>query len=207
MKKYIIIGLTLVFLTLVGTIIALTRVNKNLRNDLSTSKNNEKAYILENSNLKEEFRVFKLTIDQLNYYNDSIIEKMNKVRKELDIKDKEIKSLQYLLSEAQKTDTVVFTDTLFIDPNLNVDTTMGDEWYNLGLKLQYPSTIIVNPTFVSEKYIITNYRKETIEPPKKCWFLRIFQRKHKVVEVEVIEKNPYIDNKQQKFIEILDNHD
>lgn len=207
MRKYVIIGLTLVFLTLVGTIIALTRVNKNLRSDLSISKNNEKAYILENSNLKEESRVFKLTIDQLNYYNDSIIEKMNKVRKELDIKDKEIKSLQYLLSEAQKTDTVVFTDTLFIDPNLNVDTTMGDEWYNLGLKLQYPSTIIVDPTFVSEKYIITNYRKETIEPPKKCWFLRIFQRKHKVVEVEVIEKNPYIDNKQQKFIEILDNHD
>lgn len=207
MKKYIIIGLTLVFLTLVGTIIALTRVNKNLRNDLSTSKNNEKAYILENSNLKEESRVFKLTIDQLNYYNDSIIEKMNKVRKELDIKDKEIKSLQYLLSEAQKTDTVVFTDTLFIDPNLNVDTTMGDEWYNLGLKLQYPSTIIVDPTFVSEKYIITNYRKETIKPPKKCWFLRIFQRKHKVVEVEVVEKNPYIIDKKNKFIEILDNHD
>ena len=48
---------------------------------------NQKAFIAENSSIKEENRVFKLTVEQLNYYNDSILQKMNDVRKELKIKD------------------------------------------------------------------------------------------------------------------------
>ena len=36
--------------------------------------------------MKEENKVFKFTVEQLNYYNDSILEKMNEVRKELKIK-------------------------------------------------------------------------------------------------------------------------
>lgn len=53
------------------------------------------------------------------------------------------------------------------------------------------------------KYIIVGYRKEIIDPPKKCFIARWFQKKHKVVEVNVVEKNPYIENKQQRFIEIV----
>lgn len=48
---------------------------------------NQKAFIAENSSLKEENRAFKFTVEQLNYYNDSILQKMNDVRKELKIKD------------------------------------------------------------------------------------------------------------------------
>ena len=47
---------------------------------------NQKAFIAENSSLKEENRVFKLTVEQLNYYNDSILQKINDVRKQLKIK-------------------------------------------------------------------------------------------------------------------------
>lgn len=50
---------------------------------------NQKAFIAENSLLKEENRVFKFTIEQLNHYNDSILQKMNEVRKELKIKDRD----------------------------------------------------------------------------------------------------------------------
>ena len=84
-----------------------------------------------------------------------------------------------------------------------MDTTIKDEWYQLNLGLRYPNTIITNPSFISEKYIVLNYKKETINPPKKCAIARWFQKKHKVVEVNIIEKNPYIENKQQKFIEII----
>ena len=54
---------------------------------MSTSISNEKAFIAENSSLKNENRVFKFTVEQLNYYNNSILQKMNEVRKELKIKD------------------------------------------------------------------------------------------------------------------------
>lgn len=178
--------------------------NRSLREELSVSISNEKAFIAENSLLKDENRVFKFTVEQLNYYNDSILEKMNEVRKELDIKDKDLKQMQYLLSEAQRKDSIVFRDTLFKEPALNLDTIIGDKWYQMKLGLRYPSTIITEPKFTSEKYIVTSIKKETINPPKKCWLLRLFQKKHKVLEVEVVEKCPYVENKQQRFVEIIE---
>lgn len=203
-SKYINIIIAILIVSLsIGSYILYTK-NQRLQEELSVSISNEKAFIAENSSLKNENRVFKFTVEQLNYYNDSILEKMNEVRKELDIKDKDLKQMQYLLSEATKKDTIVFRDTLFREPTLDIDTLVGDKWYQMKLGLKYPSTITTDPKFVSEKYIMMDYKKETINPPKKCWLLRLFQKKHKVVEVNVVEKNPYIENKQQRFIEIVE---
>ena len=177
--------------------------NISLKNELSISKSNEKAFIIENNKLENKNRVFQFTLEQFEYFNDSLIIKMNDIRKELDIRDRDLKQMQYLLSEAQKQDTVIFRDTIFREPTLKVDTLLGDKWYQIRLGLMYPNTIITEPKFVSEKYIIVNYRKEIINLPKKCFIARWFQKKHKVIEVEVVEKNPYIKNKQQKFIEII----
>lgn len=204
MKKYIRITVVIVLSLLAISTYTLYTNNQSLKEEISVSMSNQKAFIAENSSLKEENRVFKFTIEQLNYYNDSILQKMNDVRKELKIKDKNLKQMQYLLSEATKKDTIVFRDTLFREPALDIDTLVGDKWYQMKLGLKYPSTITTDPKFVSEKYIITSLKKETINPPKKCWLLRLFQKKHKVVEVNVVEKSPYIENKQQRFIEIVE---
>lgn len=203
LSKYIkILVLVIVGILSISTYI-LYQNNKSLESQLDISKSNEKAFAIENSGLKDQNRAFQFTVEQLEYFNDSLITKMNEVRKELRIKDKDLKQMQYLLSEAQKKDTIVFRDTIFRDPLVRVDTLLGDRWYQLKLGLRYPSTIITEPKFISEKYVIVDYRKETIDPPKKCFIARWFQKKHKVVEVEVVEKNPYIENKQQRFIEIV----
>ena len=202
-KKYIRIGIVILVSLLAISTYTLYTNNQKLKEEISISMSNQKAFIAENSLLKEENRVFKFTIEQLNHYNDSILQRMNEVRKELKIKDRDLKQMQYLLSEAQKKDTIVFRDTLFREPTLKIDTLLGDRWYQMKLELRYPSTIITEPKFVSEKYVIVDYKKETINPPKKCAIARWFQKKHKVVEVEVVEKNPYIENKQQRFIEIV----
>lgn len=203
-RKYIgITALALIFVLGVTTYIQYKKV-KSLNIELSISKSNEKAFIEENNELKDRNLAFKFTIDQINYLNDSLITKMNEVRKELKIKDKNLKQMQYLLSIAQKTDTIVFRDTLFRDRNLQIDTLLGDSWYNIKLGLKYPNLITTTPTFKSEKYIITSTRKETIKPPKKCAIARWFQKKHKVVEVIIHEKNPYITNKETRFIEIVE---
>lgn len=204
MKKYIIIAILTIIGILASSVYFLYQNNKTLREELSISKTNEKAFIAENSILKKENKVFKFTIEQLDYYNDSILEKMNNVRKELEIKDKDLKQMQYLLSNASKIDTVVFRDTIFKDIALDLDTTIGNKWYNIRLNLKYPNTIITNPKFNSEKYVIVNYKKETIAPPKKCKILRFFQKKHKVVEVSIVEKSPYIINEKQRFVEIIE---
>ena len=202
-KKYIRIGIVILVSLLAVSTYTLYTNNQKLKEEISISMSNQKAFIAENSLLKEENRVFKFTIEQLNHYNDSILQRMNEVKKELKIKDRDLKQMQYLLSEAQKKDTIVFRDTLFREPTLKIDTLLGDRWYQMKLGLRYPSTIITEPKFVSEKYIIVDYKKETINPPKKCAIARWFQKKHKVIEVNVVEKNPYIENKKSKFIEVI----
>ena len=203
-KKYIRIGvIVLTSLLAVSTYILYNR-NQDLKDEISVSMSNQKAFIAENSSLKEENRVFKFTVEQLNYYNDSILQKMNNIRKELKIKDKNLKQLQYLLSVSTKKDTVLFTDTIFRDKSLALDTIIGDKWYNIRLGLKYPFYIYTEPTFTSEKYIIVNKKKEIVNPPKKFFLFRWFQRKHWVMEVNIKEKSPYIREVDNKFVEIIE---
>ena len=176
---------------------------KELSSELSIAISNNKAFEIENSSLNRYNRMFKLTIDQLEYYSDSITMEMNKIRKELKIKDKNLEHLQYLLSTTGKIDTIIFKDTIFSKLLPPTDTLIVDKWYKLNIRMEFPNTIIVHPEFTSEKYIVTHSRKETINPPKKFFLFRWFQKKHRVVEVIVIENSPYVNDKQQKFIEII----
>ena len=86
-KKYIRIGIVILVSLLSISVYTLYTNNQKLKEEASTLMSNQKAFIAENSSLKEENRVFKFTIEQLNYYNDSILQKMNNIRKELKIKD------------------------------------------------------------------------------------------------------------------------
>ena len=194
----------LFIVSLLGIGIYTWNERQDLKKEVYTLRNNQKAFIAENSSLKDESRAFKFTIEQLNYYNDSILQKMNDVRKELNIKDKNLKQMQYLLSEATKKDTIVFRDTLFRESTLDIDTLIGDKWYNIRLELKYPNLITTNPTFISEKYIIVNKKKETINPPKKFFLFRWFQKKHWIMEVNIKEKSPYIREVNNRFIEIIE---
>lgn len=203
-KGWLYIGAALLLAGLVATVsIQASRID-NLKTDLSYSRANEKALFAERDSLEDNSRTLYLTVEQLNQINDSIIQKMNGMRRNLGIKDKEIQQLQYQLSEASKKDTVVFRDTLFRDPELQIDTTMGDKWYSIRLGLEYPSTIAVTPSFTSERFVNMYLKKETVNPPKKCWIGRVFQRKHKIMVVEVWENNPYIKVKEERFVKIVD---
>ena len=192
-------------LSIISIISYLFIVNKQLKEELSFTTVNMKAYDLENSHLKDKVLLYQFNIDQLNFLNDSLLVQMNKVRKDLKIKDKEIKRLEYISSKISKTDTLYINkvDTIFKESNFYLDTVKKDNWYNLHLTLSYPNKIVVTPSFKSEKHIFTYIRRETIKPPKKCFIGRWFQRKHNVLEVKVVENNPYIETKEQKFIEII----
>ena len=163
---------------------------------------NVEAYRINNSSLQNKVRQYSMTIDDLRSSQDSIDKKIIEVVDELKIKDKKIEYLQYQASCISKTDTVRLADTIFIS-NTDIDTTILDNWFKLNLKLSYPSTIVVSPTFNSEQYVVINSKKEYNKKPSKFFFIRWFQKKHWVTEVDVIEKNPYIDVKQQKYIKVI----
>lgn len=200
MKKYVIIA----FIILIGAVAVLYNQNRILTNKYKTSIENVKAYDAQLSGLEGNNRVLKLTVEQLNYFNDSIIKKMKVVQKELGIKDKRLQQLQYEASHAQRHDTIVLRDTLFRDPQLKLDTIVGDKWFKTNLHLEFPSTIALKPEIELERYTFINGKRETVNPPKKFFLFRWFQKKHTVVEVNVREMNPYVKNKTQRFIQIIE---
>ena len=201
--KLILICIVTVILLALGITVAIqSKKISNLNESLSNSVNNEKALLLKNDNNENEIRSLKLSVEQLDYFNDSIIDKLNQVRNELKVKDANLKELQYLKTVATKTDTIIIKDTIFVEKT-NLDTLIGNEWYQLNLQLQYPNKITVSPTFISEKSIVTHIKKETVKPPKRCKFIRWFQRKHNVVIVDIKESNPYITTEDYQHIEII----
>lgn len=199
MKKYIIIA----FIILIGTVAVLYNQNRVLTNKYETSIENVKAYDAQLSGLEGDNRVLKLTVEQLNYFNDSIIKKMKVVQKELGIKDKRLQQLQYEASHAQRHDTITLTDTIFRN-DFSLDTIVGDKWFKTNLHLKFPSTIALSPEIELERYTFINGKRETVNPPKKFFLFRWFQKKHTVVEVNVREMNPYVKNKTQRFIQIIE---
>lgn len=170
--------------------------------EYSTSIENIKAYDAELSGLTNDTKVYKLTIEQLNYFNDSITKKMNEVRKELGIKDSKIKQMQYKLSHIEKSDSLTLPDTIFVN-SFKLDTIMGDEWANNHIIMSYPNKIKITPRFKLESFLFVDAKKETIKPPKKFFLFRWFQKRHTVLNITVKENNPYVETDRQKFIEII----
>lgn len=202
MKKYLYVTLISIAIFISGAFVHKRSELKKYKRLYDKELQNVEAYRASNSGLKEDIRQYQMTMSDLRSSKDSIDRKLSKVIDELKIKDKKIEYLQYQTKTIYKTDTVQMQDTIFV-PEAHVDTLIGDEWYNLRLKLDYPSTIIATPTFNSEQYVIINTKKEYNSKPSKLFFVRWFQKKHTVVEVNVEEKSPYITNKENKFIKIL----
>ena len=202
-KTCIRVFILIVFIVFISDMFASSKKIRALESKLEISTTNESILLNQFDSLNSYNKELQLNIEQLKYSNNITLDKLNKVRKELNIKDKELQKLQYQLSISNKTDTVVYRDTIFKE-GIKLDTLIKDDWYSLNLDLEYPSTIIVNPKFKSEKYVVTSLKKEIKGTPKKCWLGRIFQKKHNVVRVEVVEKSPYVETKEQVFINIIE---
>ena len=199
MNKYLIL-IVIVLLAFIG---AMWQQVKHANQKWETAEANVKAYSMSLSKEGEKNTALQLTVDQLGWFKDSILQELDNTRKELKVKDKNLKALQAVSSGFTRTDTVTLRDTLFRDPSIAIDTLIGDKWYNVRLGLKYPSMVAVKPYFKSEKHIIVSSKKETVNPPKKFFLFRWFQRKHYVLHIDVIEKNPYVDNESSRYVEII----
>ena len=202
MKKYIYFFIVALLASLVLTAIHNYRRALAYKALYSVAASNNKAYEQELIGNADKARVFQETLHNLKLSNDSISKKLLEVKKSRNIKDKELQAASYQKSTATKIDSIKIRDTILVN-NTNIDTTINHNWYKLNLSLKYPSTIVVTPTFVSERIVLISTKKETINKPSKIFFVRWFQKKHIVINVDVEEKNPYINIEKQRFIKII----
>lgn len=177
--------------------------NQRLRNDLDISKQNIETLLQVRDTLESSNKALLINVELLNNSNDSIVKELNNIRKSLKIKDKEIESLHKINSEIHRVDSLIVRDTIFSEPDICIDTTLYDYWGFTNIYLKYPSFINVESVMDSDLSIYTFYRKEPIKKPKKTKIGRFFQKKRKVLEMEVVENNPNIVIKQNKFIKVI----
>lgn len=203
MKKYFIVACVIALIGLIGSLVHNIHEAKAYEDKWKTAVANVKTYDELLSDSKNKSTAYELTIDQLNNVKDSTIKELNELKKKLKIKDKNLISAQNIKTVYSKADTIHFTDTIFKDKVLSADTIVGDEWYKAKVILKYPHTVIINPTFTSDKSIIVSTKKETVNPPKKLWILRLFQKKQTVLNVDVVEKNPYVQQESSRYIKII----
>ena len=203
MKKWIYIIFSILLSLFILYFINTIKNNKKLRGEIDIYNQNIETLLHTRDTLKISNRALLINTDLLNYSNDSLIRELNKIRKDIKIKEKEIESLHKINLIGNKKDSLIVRDTIFRDKSVNIDTTIRDKWSAVNIKLEYPSTIKVDITMMSDLSIFTYNRKEPIKKPKKTKLGRFFQKKRKVLEVEVVENNPNIVIKQNKFIKII----
>ena len=199
---YIKIGIGVLLLGVVLTMIYSIYESSKYKELYYKELANVKAYQSENKELSNQTVMHLLTIDQLKASKDTIDLALKDALKKLNIKPKNVVSVGQVTSNIEKRDSIILRDTVFIR-NLKLDTLIGDKWYKAQIGLHYPARIDLSVSMQSVKHIIVHNRKETVNPPKKFWLWRLFQKKHTVQEVVVDEENPYIEAGSQRFISIV----
>lgn len=171
--------------------------NEKLQSKYEISVNNNKAYEMQ---LNDQSIAFQFTVEQLNYINDQNVKQLDSMRTELGIKDKKIKQMSKVKEYVYVHDSITVHDTLFPELDFCFDTCLTDKWRNVCIGLQYPNLIDVCTEMNLDQDCFVHKERETINPPCKTWIGRLFQKKHDVYHVTVIEHNPYANIKENKFI-------
>ena len=199
MKKYLII--TTVIFVVLSIIINIVLISNTIKSNeiIRDYDNNFKALNLELDSLNNTSIAYKFDIEQLEYINDSIIKDLNNTRKQLAIKDKEIKQMQYIKTEISSRDSILIKDTIFRESFVKLDTVISDKWHTVAVSLK-PNKLTIDAKYTSELNVFAKSSKEILGTPKKCFMGRVFQKKHKVIRVEVYDNNPLSVIKEKKFV-------
>ena len=205
--KYIV--KTLVVVAILALIIIGVRRCKSAEDKLEGYETNWIALSNENNKNAKSSKLYEFKLSQLKYINDSLMNAMDSVRKSLNIKDKSTKGLGYVKSTILIHDTVLVNRIRDGDNSISIDTTINKKWYQIQLDYrgskcnECKDTLIVSPKVTSEKYVVISTQKEYVDTPKKFWIQRIFQKKDEVIDVKVVETNPYIYSNENRFVKVI----
>lgn len=202
-KTYLRIGYVVIILGMVLAIVYYLNETAKYKELYNKELTNVKAYQSENNDLKNQSIAHIMTIDQLIASKDSSDIALKEALKKLNVKPKNVVSAGSVTSNIEKRDSIIFIHDTIFQSKVNIDTIIGDKWYKAQVGLHYPSRIDLTVSVQSVKHIVVHNKKETINPPKKFWLFRLFQRKHTVQEVLVDEENPHIKSGSQRFINII----
>ena len=177
------------------------KTNQNLKKEHEVATANIKSLLDDRDN---EIIELRLSMDVLRNSKDSTIQNLLAQKDKLNIKNKELQTMVSMASQFHVHDTIPVHDTIFKEPDFVMDTCIKDEWRTTCVEMKYPNQVCVDATMRSQKEVFVTAKRETIDPPSKCFFVRWFQKKHTVTRIIINEENPYIENQENVYIRVLD---
>lgn len=181
--------------------ITLHNQNKKLSQSLETAQNNIEAYQGLLSDSQQASNVLKLTVEQLQNSKDSVLHKLDSVRKELKIKPKQIHTaatqtqvLNVIGSKGVGGNIIVkdsiYTDSILYNPLTKVKYTIGNDTVNIAIDLR------------NEQYLYVYTKREYKN--KKNFFKRLFTLDFKKVtkyKYNIVNTNDLLKNKDVRIVE------
>lgn len=181
--------------------ITLHNQNKKLSQSLETAQNNIEAYQGLLSDSQQASNVLKLTVKQLQNSKDSILHKLDSVRKELKIKPKQIHTaatqtqvLNVIGSKGVGGNIIVkdsiYTDSILYNPLTKVKYTIGNDTVNIAIDLR------------NEQYLYVYTKREYKN--KKNFFKRLFTLDFKKVtkyKYNIVNTNDLLKSKDVRIVE------
>lgn len=181
--------------------ITLHNQNKKLSQSLETAQNNIEAYQGLLSDSQQASNVLKLTIEQLQNSKDSVLHKLDSVRKELKIKPKQIHTaatqtqvLNVIGSKGVGGNIIVkdsiYTDSILYNPLTKVKYTIGNDTVNIAIDLR------------NEQYLYVYTKREYKN--KKNFFKRLFTLDFKKVtkyKYNIVNTNDLLKSKDVRIVE------
>ena len=195
--------LSLLLALSVGCGITLHNNNKRLSEGLETAQNNIEAYQELVSNSQQAFTVLQMDMNKLKYSKDSVLLKLDEVRKQNDVKSSSIKTAatqtQTLLVNSSKgvrgdlveilKDTI-YTDSIKYNDLTGVKYTIGRDTVNIQIDL------------LNEQYLFTYKTREYKN--KKSFFKRLFTLDFKKVDkykYKIVNSNDLLKGSNIRIIE------
>lgn len=175
--------------------------NKKLSQNLETAQNNIEAYQGLLSDSQQASNVLKLTVEQLQNSNDSVLHKLDSVRNELKIKPKQLHTaatqtqvLNVIGSKGVGGNIIVkdsiYTDSILYNPLTKVKYTIGNDTVNIAIDLQ------------NEQYLYVYTKREYKN--KKNFFKRLFTLDFKKVtkyKYNIVNTNDLLKSKDVRIVE------
>ena len=175
--------------------------NKKLSQSLETAQNNIEAYQGLLSDSQQASNVLKLTVEQLQNSNDSVLHKLDSVRNELKIKPKQLHTaatqtqvLNVIGSKGVGGNIIVkdsiYTDSILYNPLTKVKYTIGNDTVNIAIDLQ------------NEQYLYVYTKREYKN--KKNFFKRLFTldfKKVKKYKYKIVNTNDLLKSDDVRIVE------
>ena len=175
--------------------------NKKLSQSLETAQNNIEAYQGLLSDSQQASNVLKLTVEQLQNSKDSVLHKLDSVRKELKIKPKQLHTaatqtqvLNVIGSKGVGGNIIVkdsiYTDSILYNPLTKVKYTIGNDTVNIAIDLR------------NEQYLYVYTKREYKN--KKNFFKRLFTLDFKKVtkyKYNIVNTNDLLKSKDVRIVE------